>query len=145
MLALTRRRYPERPDCWHVHYGDVHVGTIMRRVGIPNSAPPWSWSCGFHPGSPPGESLHGIADDFETARVEFERAWEIFSANRTEADYEEWRHQRDWTAHKYAMWERGERMPTQIPNSMMRCACDVTFDSHVLPQNLIHLPLARDA
>jgi len=22
MLALTRRRYPERQDCWHVYYGD---------------------------------------------------------------------------------------------------------------------------
>jgi hypothetical protein len=23
---------------------------------------------------------------------------------------------------------------------MMRCACGVRFDSHVVPQNLIHLP-----
>jgi hypothetical protein len=28
------------------------------------------------------------------------------------------------------MWERGERMPTQVPNSMMRCPCGVRFDSH---------------
>jgi len=28
MPALTRRRYPERPDCWHVCFGDVRVGTI---------------------------------------------------------------------------------------------------------------------
>jgi hypothetical protein len=28
MPALTRRRYAERQDCWHVFYGDVHVGTI---------------------------------------------------------------------------------------------------------------------
>ena len=33
MPTLTRRRYPERPDCWHVYYGDVHAGTIARRVG----------------------------------------------------------------------------------------------------------------
>jgi hypothetical protein len=26
MPALTRRRYHERPDCWHVYYGDVRVG-----------------------------------------------------------------------------------------------------------------------
>jgi hypothetical protein len=31
MPALTRRRYPERQDCWHVHHGDVHVGTIAIR------------------------------------------------------------------------------------------------------------------
>jgi hypothetical protein len=28
MPALTRRRYLERLDCWHVYYGDVHAGTI---------------------------------------------------------------------------------------------------------------------
>jgi hypothetical protein len=38
MPALTRRRYPERQDCWHVYYGDVHVGTIARSVGNPNAA-----------------------------------------------------------------------------------------------------------
>jgi hypothetical protein len=32
MPALTRRRYPEREDCWHVYYCDVHVGTITERV-----------------------------------------------------------------------------------------------------------------
>ena len=40
MPELTRRRYRERQDCWHVYYGDVHVGTIARRVGIPHA--PWS-------------------------------------------------------------------------------------------------------
>jgi hypothetical protein len=29
MPELTRRRNLEaREDCWHVYYGDVHVGTI---------------------------------------------------------------------------------------------------------------------
>jgi len=32
MAALTRRRYSERPDCWHVCYGDLQVGTIARRA-----------------------------------------------------------------------------------------------------------------
>jgi hypothetical protein len=32
MPALTRRRYPERQDCWHVYYGDVHAGTIAIRT-----------------------------------------------------------------------------------------------------------------
>jgi hypothetical protein len=30
--VLSRRRYPERHDCWHVYCGDVHVGTIARRL-----------------------------------------------------------------------------------------------------------------
>jgi hypothetical protein len=33
MCELTRRRDPERPDCWHVYYGDVIVGTIAIRAG----------------------------------------------------------------------------------------------------------------
>jgi hypothetical protein len=32
MRELTRRRYPERHDCWHFYFGDVHVGTIARRA-----------------------------------------------------------------------------------------------------------------
>jgi hypothetical protein len=40
-----------------------------------------------------------------------EQAWQMFSARRTEADYQAWRHQRDWTAEKYRRFDRGERMP----------------------------------
>jgi hypothetical protein len=45
MPALTRRRYPERHDCWHVYYGDVHVGTIARRTGNPHDTDTWEWRC----------------------------------------------------------------------------------------------------
>jgi hypothetical protein len=31
MPALTRRRYPERPNCWPVYYDDVQVGCIAGR------------------------------------------------------------------------------------------------------------------
>jgi len=57
--ALTRRRYPERPHCWHVYYGDVRVGTIAIRSGIPHDEDRWGSSCGFCPGSHPGECMHG--------------------------------------------------------------------------------------
>ena len=59
MPALTRRRYPEHTDCWHVYYADVHIGTIVRRVGCPHDEDPWEWSCGFYPGSRPGEHQAG--------------------------------------------------------------------------------------
>src|SRR5882757_10053439 len=72
MPALTRRRYPERQDCWHVYFGDVHVGTIARRVGQPHDEDPWEWICGFYPGSDPGEQTGGTAATFEQARAEFE-------------------------------------------------------------------------
>jgi hypothetical protein len=140
MPVLTRRRYPERPDCWHIYYGDARVGTIARRVGQPHDEDPWQWLCGFYPGSNPGEQTDSTAATFEQARADFEVDWRRFSARRTPADYQAWRDQRDWTARKYAMWERGERMPSQIPNSMMRCPCGETFDGHRLAHTMIHVP-----
>lgn len=140
MPELTRRRYPERPDCWHIYYGDVQAGTIAVRVGIPHGEDPWGWFCGFYPGSEPGEHTTGTAPTFDDARVDFEQAWRVFLSRRTEADFREWRDQRDWTARKYAMWERGELMPSQKPSSLMRCTCGETFDSHQLAHTLIHVP-----
>jgi hypothetical protein len=112
MPVLTRRRDPDaHQECWRIYYGDVHVGTIAVRSGIPHDQPPWGWRCGFYPGSEPGEQLSGIAMTFEQARADFETAWRVFSAKRTEADYLAWRDQRAWTAEKYRRFDRGERMP----------------------------------
>jgi hypothetical protein len=131
MPALTRRRDPEaREECWDVYYGDVHAGAIALRAGIPHDEDPWGWDCGFYPGSHPGEHWSGAAATFDQARADFEVAWEVFLSNRTEADFQAWRDERDWTERKYAMWERGEKFPSQIPSSMMRCPCGVRFDSH---------------
>ena len=68
MPELTRRRYPERPDCWHVYYGDVRVGTIAMRVGNPHDTDPWEWICGFYPGCEPGEHQNATAATFDRAR-----------------------------------------------------------------------------
>jgi hypothetical protein len=57
-----------------------------------------------------GVYTDGTALTFDKARADFERAWKIFLSKRTEADFEAWRDQRDWTERKYAMWERGERL-----------------------------------
>jgi hypothetical protein len=73
MPTLTRRRDIEAPDeCWHVYYGDVRVGTITKRVGIPFDEDPWGWSCGFYPGSHPRECTNGAPATFDQARAEFE-------------------------------------------------------------------------
>jgi len=38
---LMRRRAPNaREECWHIHYGDVRVGTIAKRVGNPFDTDP---------------------------------------------------------------------------------------------------------
>jgi hypothetical protein len=138
MPELARRRYSERPDCWHVFYGDVHVGTIARRTGCPADVDQWEWSCGFYPGSHPSEHLHDTAASFDQARADFAPAWRHFSARRTEADYQEWRDARDWTARKYAMWAAGELLPSQKPSTTMRCPCGETFDSHDPPGSYAH-------
>jgi hypothetical protein len=73
------------------------------------------------------EHLAGSAPDFERASADFEAAWRIFSAERTEADYQAWRDHRDWTAWKYAMWDAGMKMPTQTQDGTARCFCGATI------------------
>jgi hypothetical protein len=53
----------------------------------------------------------GTSDTFDQARAEFEQAWAVFLANRSEADFQVWRDQQAWTAEKYRRFDRGERMP----------------------------------
>jgi hypothetical protein len=55
----------------------------------------------------------GTAGTFDQARADFEKAWQVFAANRTESDYQAWRDQRDWTARKYAAIDRGEKVPAR--------------------------------
>jgi hypothetical protein len=62
--------------------------------------------------------MHFTAATFEQARADFEDAWQRFLSKRTEADFQAWRDERDWTAQKYAMWKAGERMPSQKPSSL---------------------------
>jgi hypothetical protein len=141
MPTLTRRRSTDaREECWHVYYGDVQVGTIAIRAGIPHVEDPWGWSCGFYPGAHPREGADGTAASFNQGRADFEQAWALFLSNRTEADFQAWRDARDWTARKYAMWDAGEKLPSQKPSSLMKCRCGETFDCHRLEETLVHVP-----
>jgi hypothetical protein len=63
---------------WHVYFGDVHAGTIAKRIGIPHDEDPWGWSCGFYPGSMPGEHQSRKDATFDEARADFESAWRTF-------------------------------------------------------------------
>jgi hypothetical protein len=128
MPVLTRRRNPDVPqETWLVYYGDVRVGSIAIRSGNPADTDPGGWRCGFYPGSEPGECTSRTAATFDQARADFEVAWRVFLSNRTEADFQEWRDQRDTTARKYALWEAGERLPSQRPIST--CAAPVASRS----------------
>jgi hypothetical protein len=139
MTGLTRRRDPDsRSECWHVYYGDVQIGTIGKRVGVPNDVDQWGWQCGFYAPSHNGRHVDGTAATFDRARNEFEAAWASYLPDCTEAAFQAYRAQRDWTARKYAMWERRERLPSQQPNSMMRCVCGTVFDRHRPEESLSH-------
>ena len=83
----TAAASPTARDFWLIYFGDVHVGSVGRAVGTPGAAERWVWFCGFYPGSNPGEQTNGTAATFDAARAAFEKAWLMFSARRTEADY----------------------------------------------------------
>src|SRR5450755_2063498 len=108
MPALTRRRDPDiHHECWHVYYGDVHVGTIGERAGVPVDVHQWGWSCGFYPLSHRGRRAEGTAMTFAEARGDFEAAWREYLPNCTVADFTAYRRQRAFTEWKYAMSDAG--------------------------------------
>ncbi len=110
MPALIRRPSddPHR-EGWNVYYGDVQVGHIGRRAGVPVTAPQWSWSCGFYPGMEPGMHRTGIAEGFEAARAGFEKDWACIVPTLTEADFEECRRNRAF--HRLEISDVGLRLP----------------------------------
>lgn len=124
MPELTRRRYRlRREECWHVDYGDVQVGAIARRSGAPIDGPQWEWSCGFYPGTEPGQHSTGTAETLALARAEFGRACEVLFATRTEADFQKRRDAQAFTAWKYTMWNADTKLPTQMASGISRCFC----------------------
>jgi hypothetical protein len=50
-------------------------------------------------------------------------------AKRTATDFDAWRYQTAATAWKYAMWEAGCKMPTQMPGGRSRCFCGAEIDN----------------
>jgi hypothetical protein len=138
MPTLTRRRDKDgRFDSWSVYYGDVRVGAISVRAGVPNEAPQWGWSCGFPPGTEPRQRRHGIARSFMEARADFDTAWQAILPDLTEAQFEEWRRQAAFTAWKYAMWEAGCKMPTQTADDRSRCFCGAEITTATASAHII--------
>ena len=147
MAILTRRRLLDHhQECWQIYYGDIHAGTITERVGNPHDTDPWEWSCGFYPGSNPGEQQSGASATFDEARADFGTAWQVLLSNRTEADFQAWRDQRDWTARKYALWDAGKRLeppsygPGKPAHRFRMCPCGEIFDMHGPEAVLVHVP-----
>ena len=76
MPALTRRRSKDA-------HAEKLADFLWRRAGRDDRDPrrrpvdvdQWGRSCGFYPGSEPGEYLSGTAATFDRARAEFGKAW----------------------------------------------------------------------
>ena len=76
MPALTRCRSKDTPEeSWRIFYGDVPVGWIGIRAGVPTGVDQWGWRCGFYPGIEPRQHQDGSVATLEAARVAFEEAW----------------------------------------------------------------------
>lgn len=136
MTDLTRRRSDnEHNETWHIYFGDVRIGTIRIRAGVPISADQWGWSLGFYPGMEPGVQRSGSAATFDDARSLFEQAWQQLKPTLTEERFEEWRRSRDYRAWKDRMWAEKCRMPTQNENGWSKCFCgepiSVACEEHI--------------
>jgi hypothetical protein len=51
------------------------------------------------------------------------------SPQLTESDFQEHRRERAWTVWRYAMWDAGCRMPTQLPGGRSLCFCGAEIDT----------------
>ncbi|MCK1282266.1 hypothetical protein IVB46_44330 [Bradyrhizobium sp. 61] len=128
--ALTRRRSDNpHEETWHVYFDDVRVGTISVRAGVPVQADQWGWAVGFYPGMEPGTGRRGIATTFEAAREAFEAAWTELLPTIPKSAFAEWRCDRASRAEVAAKRARGEKLDSEIRNTLMRCVCGTTFDS----------------
>jgi hypothetical protein len=50
-------------------------------------------------------------------------AWRATLPGLTDGDFAGWRYQRDAAAWKYAMWDAGMKIPTQLPSGRSRRYC----------------------
>lgn len=145
MPALTRRRDNETAETWHIYYGDIQIGTIGLRSGVPKHMDPWGWSLGFFPRSHRGAQERGTAASFNEARGDFERAWERYLTDCTAQDFLDYRRHRDWTAWKYRMREEGCKLPTETASGRSTCWCgaELTLEScdrHVYEHHVAPAP-----
>src|SRR6266550_6681351 len=141
MPALTRRRSPDAPDeCWHVYYGDVRVGTIALRTGMPP---------GEDPGAGPAASMPApIRENAPTAPRPRSTGPALISRRRGGCSCRTGgrpifrRGATSGIGRRVSMrcGNEAKRMPTQRPGSLMRCPCGEIFNSHLLEHTLIHVP-----
>jgi hypothetical protein len=137
MTALTRYRSREaHQESWRIYYGDVDVGWIGIRAGVPIDVDQWGWRCGFYPDVEPKGHQDGTARSFKAARRGFLPAWQALLPTLTEADFDSWRQQRAWTAWKYRMHDEHLKLPTERPDLRSRCFCGAAITHDGLLQHV---------
>lgn len=141
MPHLTRRRDPNAQlEAWLVFYGDLQVGTIGLRSGVPGHVDPWTWRLGLPQVIARGLRTDGTATTFEKARADFEDAWRAYLPHVTAADFEQHRRQAAFTEWKYRMWDAGCILPTQVPSGRSKCYCGNEigpgFTEHVYAEHM---------
>lgn len=137
MPELTRRRDkdPHRQG-WFVYFGDIRVGHIGIRAGVPVDGDQWGWSCGFSPGCDPGQHTNGTGATFEEARAEFEKAWARLAPTRSPAHYEMYRRSRDFHAWKERMHTEKLQLPTQTTDDRAWCFCGAEITSRSIQDHI---------
>ena len=139
MPTLTRRRSTDaHRESWNVYCGDVRIGAIGRRAGVPVDVDQWGWSLAFYPGLEPGQHRSGSAQTFDQARSDFEAAWTSLLPEIPADAFDEYRRDREHRAEIRVTHARGNTLPSETPSSLMRCVCGVTFDSHKPAENYEH-------
>jgi hypothetical protein len=130
MPTLTRRRDPDaQQETWLIHYGDVRVGSIGMRTGVPIDKDQWGWSVGFYPASDRGLRASGTAKTFDAARAAiFDMAWQWLLPKFTEADFTAYRRHRAFDQWKHAMWNAGLKLPTQVADGRSTCFCGAAIE-----------------
>jgi hypothetical protein len=137
MRTLTRRRATsDHNETWHVYYGDVRVGTIGQRAGVPVDVDEWGWSCGFYPGLEPRQHLSGSAATFEAARVAFDEAWSGLLPQIPEGAFDEWKRSRAFDLWIKCMWADGKPLPTQTASGRSACFCGAPVDLQTMSQHI---------
>jgi len=143
MPALTRRRSNDSPqESWHIFYGDVPVGWIGIRSGVPVGLDLWGWRCGFSPGMEPGQQCDGSAATFKSARTAFLFAWRHVLPHLGEANFEAFRRDRAFHKWKRRMWDEGVKLPTQLASGRSKCFCGAAINLENTEQHVYEKHMA---
>jgi hypothetical protein len=88
----------------------VRVGFTTERSGNPYRTDRFALAMWDLPRQRAGRGSRRYSRHLRRSKAAFEAAWCDYLPPRTEADFDEWRNDRDGTAQKYAMWDAGKQL-----------------------------------